>query len=297
MRAREICEDAAEASVRIGPINIGRLRFFLTWRLMVIMCSQFTIGLVSKRRIFLEQESWKTLPWCGVGLPPKSPQNELVDIMVNIPGYMEVLASLQTGQASAAQVAHLVANLKEDLSFSYQWRWKWEAKNPNAAWELAPSEVPTSRVVSKVRLFEKVLWFRTFTHATELLLYNAVLLCLLGLLWQLEPPPDPESQGPTSVPLVLPCEVVNLIEPAEEICRGFEYQLLNVENSRESALFWLLPLGIAAKVLEREPKYGRWIQAMLDTSKVTRGYGTGMSEFAFGHYQFPHIGHPRQRRT
>lgn len=259
------------------------------------MCSQFTIGLVSKRRTFLEQECWKTLPWHGVGLPPKTPQNELVDIMVNIPGYMEVSASIQSGRASGTQIAHLIARLKEDLSFSYKWRWKWEAGNPNAAWELTLSEVPTGRVVCDGRLFEKVLWFRTFTQATEILLYNAVLLCLLGMLWQFEPPPDSESQSTTSVPLILPCEVVNLIEPAEEICRGFEYQLLNVQNSRESALFWLLPLGVAAKVLEGEPKYGRWIQAMLDTSRVTRGYGTGMSEFAFGHYHFPHIGHPRRR--
>lgn len=263
---------------------------------LLIICSQFTIGLVSRRRTFLEQDSWKTSPWRSVGLPPKTPQNELVDIMVNIPGYMEDLASIQTGQASDTRIAQLVASIKEDLSFSYKWRWKWEAENPNAAWEVALSEAPTARVVSNVRLFEKVLWFRNFTQATEILLYNAVLLCLLGMLWQFEPPPDSNWQPPTSVPLILPGEVVNLIEPAEEICRGFEYQLLNVENSRESALFWLLPLGIAATVLEGEPKYGQWIQAMLDTSRVTRGYGTGMSEFAFGHYHFPYIGHPRRRR-
>lgn len=263
---------------------------------MVLTGSQFTIGLVAKRRIFLEQAAWKTIPWSGVGVPQKSPQNELIDIMVNIPGYMEDLASIQNGSASGTQVVHLVTSVKRDLSALYEWRWKWTENNPNAAWEIALSEVPSGRVISKFRLFEKVLWFRSFTHATEILLYNAVLLCLLGTLWQFEPPPDPESPGQTSAPLILPGEVINLIEPAEEICRGFEYQLLNINNSRESALFWLLPLGVAAKVLEMEPAYGRWIQAMLDTSRVTRGYGSGMSEFAFGHYQFPHIGHPRRRR-
>ncbi|ETN40746.1 uncharacterized protein HMPREF1541_05026 [Cyphellophora europaea CBS 101466] len=257
----------------------------------------FTVGLVAKKRIFLEQAIWKTAPWQGSGLPPKTAQNELVDIMVGIPGYMQDTVEIQQGGAKDKQKkALLLARLKADLSTLFDWRWKWEAHNPNAAIEMEPGALPVGRRVCDFRLFRKVLWFRNFTQATEILLYNAVLLCLLGALWQFDPPAEVEVPAPTNSILKRPDEIFSLLEPAEEICRGFEYQLLNIDNSQDSTLFWLLPLGVASKVLEAEPEYGRWIQSMLDTSRVTRGYGSGMSEFAFGHYQFPHIGHARKRR-
>lgn len=235
------------------------------------------------------------MPWQGPGASPKNPQNELVDILVNMPGYIEDSSLVQNGSASGEQRAHLIACLKDDLALLSHWRWKWEQVNPNAAWEVEVAHLPCQRAISTARLFEKVLWFRSFTHATEILLYNAVLLCLLGALWQFEPPSGRDPQMRTSSPLLLPNEVESLFEPAEEICRGFEYQLLNINNSRESALFWLMPLGVAAKVLEEEEEYGAWIRTMLNTSKVTRGYGSGTNEFAFGHYQFPHLGRPKRR--
>jgi hypothetical protein len=115
------------------------------------------------------------------------------------------------------------------------------------------------------------------------------------LLWQFEPQGQTEPIVLSSYPLRMPGQYNSLHGPAEEICRAFEYQLLNVNNTRESALFWLLPLGIAHKVLQEDPRYSCWIQSMLDMSKLTRGYGSGTNEFAFGHYEFLNFALSRQR--
>ena len=81
---------------------------------------------------------------------------------------------------------------------------------------------------------------------------------------------------------MLPGDFSSLYEPAQEICRVFEFQLLNVSHCRESALFWLFPLGLASKVLEEDDQdWTRWIKEMLDTSKITKGYGTGNNQYAY----------------
>lgn len=229
-------------------------------------------------------------------MPPKSPQNELVDVLVHIPAFIveaEALGSTPTPQARSS----LVAKLRVLLDLAYDWRWSWQSRNVNAVWDMAPAELPHGKKVGGCRCFHEVLWFSSFTHATEICLYNAVLLCVLGLLWQFEPPDsDQESIRLSRSPLMLPGDISSLYEPAEEICRAFEFQLLNVAHCRESALFWLFPLGLASKVLEDDPEYGRWIKSMLDRSYVTRGYGTGNNSYGFGNYKFPKVGKPRRRR-
>ena len=256
---------------------------------------QFTIALISGQRLFLDRPVWKTEPWRGEAAPPKTPQNELVDIMVNIPGYLQDAAAIKREADPGTQLVALVGHLRADLANLYEWRWRWEQRNPHGAYELDPVDLPTGKMVGSFRLCHNVLWFHSFTQATEILLYNAVLLCLLGALWQFEPPDESQVGIAPSTPLMLPGECSSLFEPAEEICRAFEYQLLNVNNGGESALFWLLPLGVAHKVLEGEPEYAKWITSMLDSSRVTRGYGTGNSEFAFGNYPFPKFGVARRK--
>ena len=108
-----------------------------------------------------------------------------------------------------------------------------------------------------------------------------------------DPPWSVACPGDDSVQLTL-CDIV--YQPADEICRAFEYQLLNVRHCSDSALFWLFPLGLASKVLEDDLEYMRWIKGMLDTSKVVRGYGTGNNSYGFGSYTFPQVGKPRSRR-
>ncbi|KAH7303808.1 hypothetical protein B0I35DRAFT_401919 [Stachybotrys elegans] len=230
----------------------------------------FTISLITKQRCFLEADSWKTEPWRNLH---KSPQNELVDIMVDIPGIMQGLAEDKDKE---------VIKLRSNLSALDRWRMRWEHVNPAAAWELAPADLPEGKSVGGSRVFSEVLWFQTFTQATEVILYNSALLCILGLLAEC----GLGDELPKAPTISLLGQETSAREAAQQICRAFEFQLLNVAASRDSALFWLLPLGIADKVLESDGRFRVWIQSLLDESKKLRRYGTGTSEFAFGHFDF-----------
>lgn len=230
-----------------------------------------------------------------IGAPNKSFQNQLVDILVHIPGFLEDQARLEQVQSPELK-GDLIRRIEFQVEKTYHWRWRWEASNTNTVWEADPEILPTEYLSTHFRPIRSVLVFSSFSQATELSLYNAILLCLLGLLWTLKPPDDRTPSPPTmpATPLLLPGDVESLTQPAVEICRAFEYQLMHVKNSRDSALFWLFPLGLASRVLEDDTDMMLWIKTMLETSQVTRGYGTGGNAYGFGFYKFPKI---RRRRT
>ncbi|KIW51733.1 hypothetical protein, variant 3 [Exophiala xenobiotica] len=258
-----------------------------------------TIGLITKTRTFLEQSVWIDEPWSLCGQGNKSPQNQLVDILVYVPGFLEDQAQLEQ-QPSEDFRLDLVQRIEYQVARLYNWRWHWEEINPNSVWGVDPTVIPSHQLLAvNPRPIRNTLILSTFSKAIEISLYNAVLLCLLGLLWSLNPidgdeyspsPMELSSQSRTQTPLHLPGEVDSLIKPAIEICRAFEFQLLNVKNSRDTALFWLFPLGLASKVLEDNAEYMAWIKDMLDSSQITRGYGTkGQNTAGFGFYKFPQI--------
>ena len=255
-----------------------------------------TVGIISKRRCFLEEDKWQTVPWAAE-LSAKSAQNHLTNILVTVPGMLEDDAALSQQDDSAARMA-LVERVEHQLVKLFTWRWKWNELNPYSVWEESTSSNPTA-VPGQNRLFESVFWFSAFERATEIVLYNAVQMWLVGLLWRLTPahtpaiissaaqiaaPPAYMLENTTVSPLLLPGVSFSLRDPAIEICRVFEYQCRNVQHSRDSALFYLLPIGLAYSVLEREPLYRDWIRAMLDMSPVTRGYVLGQNVMGFGFY-------------
>jgi hypothetical protein len=243
----------------------------------------------------LEQSIWLTEPWAEIGAANKSFQNQLVDILVHIPGFLQDQEHLEQAQ-SAELKDDLARRIEFQIERIYQWRWRWEASNTNTVWEAEPDMLPGDYLLTHFRPIRNFLVFSSFSQATEISLYNAVLLCLLGLLWTLKPPDDfsPSPIPIPTAPLNLPGDVESLTQPAVEICRAFEHQLINVKNSRDSALFWLFPLGLASRVLEDDTDMMLWIKTMLETSQVTRGYGTGGNAYGFGFYRFPKI---RRRRT
>ncbi|KAK5231757.1 hypothetical protein LTR47_007160 [Exophiala xenobiotica] len=288
-----------------------------------------TIGLITKTRSFLEQSVWIDEPWSVCGQENKSSQNQLVDILAYVPGFLEDQARLdeQWPRPSTSEGFRfrldLVQRIEYQVARLYNWRWHWEEINPHSVWEVDPEIMPSHHFFAahRPRRIRNTLIFSSFSKAIEISLYNAVLLCLLGLLWSLQTPIDddgnddedsPSSSSPlqellsqttsTSTPLHLPGTVDSLIEPAIEICRAFEFQLLNVKNtstSTSTALFWLFPLGLASKVLEDNAtrEYMAWIKDMLDSSQITRGYGTtGQNTAGFGFYKFPQINRRGRRR-
>ncbi|KIX96742.1 uncharacterized protein Z520_07461 [Fonsecaea multimorphosa CBS 102226] len=265
-----------------------------------------TISLITRTRTFLEQPEWLSEPWATCGEYNKNPQNRLVDILVHVPGFLQDQAQLEQAPSEQFRL-ELIQRIEYQIAKAHNWRWQWEEMNPTVAWEVDPETLPADRTLlsSQPRPVRKVLVFSSFTKAAELSLYNAILLFLLGLLWTLKPPEgesppsvrlpcSSSSQSASSSALFLPGDVDSLVEPAIEICRAFEFQLLASKNSRDSALFWLFPLGLASKALEDNVDYLAWIKNMLDASQVTRGYGTGGNTFGFGFYRLPKI---RRKRS
>jgi len=92
-------------------------------------------------------------------------------------------------------------------------------------------------------------------------------------------------------PLLRPAETVFLRDIAVEICRAFEFQIYNIRNLKVSLPFFMMPLGLAFSVLENEPVFTNWIDEMLASSRVTKGYTMNENAFGFGNIAIPRVAH------
>lgn len=267
---------------------------FSSCRATLVIC-----GLLQKKRLFLEEEAWRVVPW---ELEParKGQQDRLVDVLVSVPGFLEDQTKVVEVPDLDAKMG-LVGRVGGALRALCEWRWRWEERNPRAAWEEG-RERRLPGMVSPPTVAKNLLVFSSFTAAVEIALYNAVLLCLLGLLFSELPPQqaqthiasairdtDPAWLAQTNPALNLPRTPLYLRAAAIEIVRAFEHQLRHARSTQESALFWLFPFGLAAKVLQDDVDMWTWIQQMLDESEVTRGYGRGDNAFGFGMYNLPKV--------
>ncbi|KAF2718316.1 hypothetical protein K431DRAFT_348796 [Polychaeton citri CBS 116435] len=253
-----------------------------------------TVGLLQKKRLFLEQERWRKLPW----LEEKSAQDQLVDILVMLPGFLEDKQALASGVVGRKSQA-LVAKIMHELSSLFYWRWRWGAQHTAAACDLERNVdyglEPT--------ILPRLLHFASFARASEVSLYNAVLICLLDLLYSLQDcqavaasvmaiaqETRPATSQTWSRTLQLPDTSGTLRGPSLEIIRAFEYQLCKAQNCRESSLFWLFPIGIASQVMRHDAGVSAWVQHMLNISSITRGYGGRGNAFGFGFYELFKVG-------
>ena len=259
-----------------------------------------TVGLLQKRRSFLEEPGWCTVPWA---LEPqaKTDQDKLVDLLAQVPGLAETQQALR--ESFDCQRQHKMINtVLIHVSRLLQWRCKWEVGHPHAAAEVNREHTPsTAFLPSQTHHF---LRFSCFSTAVEIALYNAVLIYYLGLIYsemtaiqartvvqQLATSEDSESNVWLNRALIHPAHCpVTLEGAAVEIVRSFEYQLVHAQHCPDTpALFWLLPLGLALGILEEDDVMSQWIRTMLDTSIVIRGYGRGKNAFGFGSYQLPKV--------
>ncbi|KAF2098391.1 hypothetical protein NA57DRAFT_57545 [Rhizodiscina lignyota] len=255
-----------------------------------------TVGIISKRRCFLEDDSWINIPW-ALDPASKSQQNQLADILVTVPGMLEDDGRLSQQPDPGPHVA-LVERVKRQLKRAFRWRWHWQELYSATVYEKPASPAPADPS-AKSRMFESILQFTEFERATEISLYNAVQMWLIGLLWKIAPsnapaiimaaaqPPSTHKDSsayPYFSSLSLPGMSVALRDPAIEICRVFEFQCANVQHSKDPALFYMLPIGLAYSVLEHQPRFRDWLVSMLDQSPITSKYVIGQNSMGFGFY-------------
>ena len=118
-------------------------------------------------------------------------------------------------------------SLLDRLKALYKWRTKWEEDNPDPCFQ-----VPAPQHGDEVPLFPTVLQFSSLACVYEFLIYDQVLLVLLGFGYKVSGPAfDPCVLGspvPRNIrhgPLHLPGEALHPGDVAVEMCRIMEYCL------------------------------------------------------------------------
>ncbi|KAL9082349.1 MAG: hypothetical protein Q9159_006479, partial [Coniocarpon cinnabarinum] len=185
-----------------------------------------------------------------------------------------------------AAAGNLRSRVREQLDRAFRWRWQWQHENAATAWE---KREPQQQRDDLVTLLRKPLWFDSLCHATEISLYNAVLLWLLALLWRLDPEdrldPIVESANRTRIvevptqeeldPLHLPGAATTLVPVAVEIVRVFAFQLQAFRSTSTFSPFLMMPISLAWRALEPIEEARDIVESMLDCSDAVHGFLSG----------------------
>lgn len=246
----------------------------------------------------------------------KTPQSQLLDILVVVPGILQDHEATQSmDQDGSNSRAELLERVERQLVALYLWRWQWQARSGNHVESDAGNtpqlngraaealgSIGTSRQSGRLRLGK-------FALATELMLYNATLMWLIALYWKIDPvsasarieacadaamPDEPATNYLSFEPLRRPGGAVTVRDPAMEICRVFEWVAHHHCRSKEPSFLYLFPMGVAMSVLEAEPETKAWATSLLNISPITANYAHGQNAAGFGFYVTPEALHPEK---
>ncbi|MCJ1395346.1 hypothetical protein MMC18_009408 [Xylographa bjoerkii] len=237
-------------------------------------------ALMQRKRCFLEQTIWKTVPWA---LEPESKRcvHYLQDILCDLPGIVEDATSLLDFANAGGDASNLYRELRckiiSSLEELYEWRWKWEAEFPNSCYKVKPSQSSSP--------FSTVLYFKDLDRASLITHYNGILLILLrlhrGLRIPYRPVREPASYRSCEVqasvltnPLLLPGRANSLEDVAREICRTVEYHLLGFEG-RAGGYYLFFPLRIAYHLFEYESAEAKWLRQIMGVIADDSGFELG----------------------
>ncbi|KAE8445894.1 hypothetical protein EG329_012673 [Mollisiaceae sp. DMI_Dod_QoI] len=235
-------------------------------------------SLAKRKRCFLESSEWKTIPWA---LEPDSKLNiyYLHDILCDIPGLMEDANMLQSSELSPEDFTthHTVLseNIFSCLKTLYEWRVSWQRQNPDSCWEVLSTEL--SRSAGTQALFPIVFQFTSLPAATDIALYNAVLLLLLRLGFQVIGPQFDFSlaiSSPQDInygPLIPPGLAPDARSVAIEICKSVDYHLVD-DRRGAGAFFLLFPLRVAWQALHPASPEAVWLKSIMSIIADSTGF-------------------------
>ncbi|KAK5174812.1 uncharacterized protein LTR77_001895 [Saxophila tyrrhenica] len=255
-----------------------------------------TLALIDKRRLFLEDARWREVPW-SLAPVEKPAAEELVDMLVFLPGLTQDV-EYQSRTTSDLLTTHLTERLVEIFQVLFRWRWAWNSRYPLAAWEeerQAPAVAGWKPAYPGIS--SRLLRFASPERASDVLLYNTILIMVLGLLRQLSSwvevelaikraiaNTQPVEAFARNTALNMPTAGITACTAAMEIARAFDYHL-QPQRIQTPALYWLFPLGLAKRTLFADSAWRAFIDHMMETSRRTRGYGSEiMGGAGFGSY-------------
>lgn len=250
-------------------------------------------ALFARKKLFLEDHGWQTVPWALEPASSKRPQSHLLDIFVMIPGLLEeerrlsdeedeeenpyysIGGSISLGPGpNSAHIYRLMAlreRVATQLERLYRWRWDWQHENGRhvattaidndddgyeAAWRVLTGNTATTTTAAASGAQERGLQrlaFSTPVHANDIMVYNAVLMWLIALLWKIDRPltgavhvigecarraalgaralstyDEAQAYSPHFAPLLFepleaPGASTSIRGPAIEICRAYDW--------------------------------------------------------------------------
>ncbi|KAI1370693.1 hypothetical protein F4677DRAFT_465005 [Hypoxylon crocopeplum] len=279
-------------------------------------------SLVTQRRVCLEEPRWHSVPY-ALDPSAKPPMSYLLDILTFVPGLLEDFSRLEFSGDKKTEPAidpstlqtSLLDRTMQKLTILYCWRWRWQGRfgsevtatnNHSSAHALGGATVKLPNLVGSSPWVSPLNFARP-AAAADIMLYNAVLIWLLALMWDLEPlradtlieqcanqaresvlskcasvPYDKFNfTDPTAKltsygsfgPLRRPGAAVSVRDPAIEICRAFEWQSRHHGAGDEANFIYMFPIGMAISVLDADPGGRRRIHSLLEANVLTRGYG------------------------
>lgn len=247
-----------------------------------VLCSK---GLVDRKKIFLEREEWKTVPWSL--LPERKTMLEkITDVLCATPGLVQRLDEVLLKKSMTEQYNKAIGEYKVDLykcfRSAYEWRAAWEEMYPNVSYEATPTFLSP---------FATCIRYQKLEFALGIAFYNAILLIITmaGVdIWG-------QSYDHCLAARDLPYSTTNpsLLSPgvstrdsALEIIRSAEYHLTGPHASA-GAFYLVMPLKVAWDAMPKDTLERFWIeQVMIGISRESGfKFTTGvLKNFEHGHH-------------
>ncbi|KAI1112672.1 hypothetical protein F5Y14DRAFT_442434 [Nemania sp. NC0429] len=275
-------------------------------------------SLVTRKRVFLDNPAWHTGPYALVP-QSKAPQSYLLDILASVPELLENHHNLEhmtqdtqsstistalssdsmqglvdtDSEATTTSRSNILNCVVAQLESLFVWRLHWQiafGSDVRAESGTRESSVEFTNGLPGNRTDK--LRFSRPVAASDIALYNAVLMWLLALINELEPlsaeliiqtyvefaftaqPATQLTEFPSFEPLRGIGSTTQVRDAAMEICRVFEWQSSHHASAAwETNAVYMFPIGLALCVFDREPETRDWIRAMLNTNPLTRDYG------------------------
>ncbi|KAJ5610848.1 hypothetical protein N7510_007567 [Penicillium lagena] len=235
--------------------------------------ARLSIGhIVDRKRCFLEDPAWKTIPWAKKGQDAKTPTDRVLDILCDIPGILEdydrALDPMTPNQAQFT--AELCTKILSTMDALYNWRWAWQEEFPNATYLTVPNNASSPGSMQlPPSPFQTVIWFQDPLRATELSFYDSLLLILQGMCERFGIGMEPSFVPLMSDPL-LPMQGTRM-DTTREICRMADYQLHDLRRS-SGAFMLLFPLNVAYRNLIPNSVEALWLEKIMALIADTHGF-------------------------
>lgn len=239
-----------------------------------------TSFLAQRKRCFLEQLDWQTVPWQG-SVPQRSYLSLVTDIFCDIPGLMEDVTLLRSNSSQGINGVLTRVSLKDKLICRVKrledLMQRWDSDNPFSCWELPPQ--PNCSVVldDGKHPFQTILHYMNAERAIEVINFNAVSILLYSLCdevglseEQVSVAAKAPDHGPYANPILRPSHG-SMYSHAIEICRSMDY-MAGITIGSHSALEAMVPLSVAYPHVANLPNLKFWLQRVLRHISELRGF-------------------------